>query len=96
MSTLYCTHRGNYVDSLACCEKAQSLLTTPSHLAHGCLGMAHQYSGTGIHLEAAIEQFSTAHRLLADVHYEVSACEESRRRGWGLVSLFLIAFLLFN
>ena len=71
------THRrGNYADSLACCEKAQNLLVTPSHLAHGCQGLAHQYmhSGegrTGEHLDAAVRHFSAADQLLADDLYEV-------------------------
>lgn len=72
-----CLCRGNYVDSLACCEKAQSLLAAPSHLTHGCLGIAHQYSGigsdsdSGSHMDKAVEHFSIAHQLLTDDQYEV-------------------------
>jgi hypothetical protein len=59
---------GNYQDSLACCDKAQTLLGAPSHLALGCLGIASQYSDRH---EDAIRHFSIARELLMDSSYEV-------------------------
>ena len=44
------------------------LLHTPSHLTHGCLGIAHQYSNN---YEEATKHFSIAYDLVDSPGYEV-------------------------
>lgn len=91
---LYCVMccSGNYQDSLACCVKAQELLPSPSHLAHGCMGLAHQYRNDH---EAAVNAFTTSYALLSDSNYEVCKLVvifyifEN-----GVIFLFLISFFV--